>query len=317
MRRRRLQLTPAAAPGDSAAAYHFDLARYFFASPAAEVAARGHLRERVGDAPQRGRASDDLAGGAARARSGSPTVSRSESKRHTIYLDLLAQLNTLDEASAQAQSTLEAELDAATSVVDNGLLKLDDARLAAWTRTLPALETYRFAIESVRRVRKYTLPAEQEAIVSRLAPHRPTTGRWRSTTDSSPAPTSAPFKRQPGSCACCATAARSMPCRHGAPCRGTAQVVGGLRGSIGISTPWRCRVRCARGTAWPAFADTSDAPDEAYRRAYLSTDEVRALLERVRPAAQVYKSFQRVSEQIARQPRPAPPAGGARRSSSP
>jgi len=35
-----------------------------------------------------------------------------------------------------------------------------------------------------------------------------------------------------------------------------------------------------------------------------------ALLERMRPAAEVYKSFQRVSEQIAREPRPAPPAGG-------
>src|SRR5206468_5874955 len=39
-------LAPVAAHVDSAAAYHFDLARYFFASPASEVAGRVRLRER-------------------------------------------------------------------------------------------------------------------------------------------------------------------------------------------------------------------------------------------------------------------------------
>src|ERR1051326_6706801 len=95
---------------------------------------------------------------------------RMESKRHTIYLYLRRQLNTLDEASARAESALEGELDAATSVIRNGLLKLDDATLAAWTRRLPALEEYRFAIESVRRERTHILPAEQEGLLSRLSP---------------------------------------------------------------------------------------------------------------------------------------------------
>jgi oligoendopeptidase F len=53
-----------------------------------------------------------------------------------------------------------------------------------------------------------------------------------------------------------------------------------------------------------------DAPDEAYFRAYLSTEGVHALLDRVRPAAEVYKSFQRISLQIAKEPPPPPPAGG-------
>ena len=301
-------LTPAAAPGDSVAPYHFDLARYFFASPAAEVAARGHLRERVGTLRSAGAHLTTSPTALLRALRLADSV-RSESKRHTIYLDLLAQLNTLDEASAQARSTLESELDAATSVVDNGLLTLDDARLAAWTRTQPALETYRFAIESVRRVRKYTLPAEQEAIISRLAPladdwpvalyHR-LIARTDFGTLQTPTGELRVLRDRGAINVLPDTVLRA---------EGLRKLWAGYRQhrdlyAVALSGAVRSRNGLARVRGY------QDAPDEAYRRAYLSTDEVRALLERVRPEAQVYKSFQRISEQIARQPRPAPPAGG-------
>jgi len=117
-----------------------------------------------------------------------------ESKRHTIYLYLRTQLDTLDETSAQAESTLEAELDATISVVDNGLLKLDDVKLAAWTRTLPDLTTYRFAIESIRGCGRTPFPADQEAIVSPTCALRQRLAGGALVTGSSPEPTSGRFK---------------------------------------------------------------------------------------------------------------------------
>jgi oligoendopeptidase F len=295
-------------PIDTPAHYHFDLARYYFPSPQAEVAERAHLRERV-----------DALGTACNHLADSPAALlaalrlgdsvRMESKRHTIYLDLRTQLDTQDETSAQAKSTLGAELDAATSLIDNGLLKLDDAKISAWTLKLPALAVYGFAIESVRRTRTYTLPAEQEGIVSRLAPF---TLDW------------------------------PVALYHKLIARtdfGTIQTPSGElrvlrdRGAIdalpdaalraeGIHRLWEGyakhrdlyavalagTVRARNGMA--RVRGYKDAPDEAYRRADLQPAEVRALLDRVRPAAEVYKSFQRVSDEISREPRIAPPAGG-------
>src|SRR2546425_4752421 len=139
---------------DTTAAYHFDLARHFFATTEAELAERAHLRERTN--ALQGAGARLLTSPAALLRALQLADSaRMESKRHTIYLYLRTQLNTLDEGSAQARSALEGGLDPATSVIRNGLLKLDDATLAAWTRRLPALEEYRFAIESVRRGREH------------------------------------------------------------------------------------------------------------------------------------------------------------------
>ena len=293
---------------DTAAPYRFDLARYYFASPAAEVAARVHLGVRVAALRTVGGRLATSPVTLLRALRLADSV-RSETKRHTIYLYLLTQLNTLDETSAHARSSLEAELNAATSVIDNGLLKLDDVRLAAWTRALPALETYRFAIESVRRNRKYTLPAEQEAIFSRLAPiaedwplalyHR-LIARTDFGTLQIPTGELRVLRDRGAINALPDTALRAEGIRKLWAGYGQHRDLY----AVALSGAVRSRNGLARVRGY------RDAPDEAYQRAYLSTEEVRALLDRVRPAAEVYKSFQRVSEQIARQPRPAPPAGG-------
>ncbi len=296
------------ARADSAAPYRFDLARYYFSLPEAEVAGRAHLRERGAALRAAGERLTTSPAALLRAL-GLADSFRMESKRHTIYLYLRTQLNTLDEASAQAQSTLEADLDAVTSVIRNGLLKLDDAKLASWTRTVPALETYRFAIESVRRNRKFTLPAEQEGIVSRLAPiaedwpqalyHR-LIARTDFGTIVTPAGELSVLRDRGAISVLADTALRAEGVRRLWAGYGqhrdlyAVALAGAVRSKSGLA-----RVRGYR-----------DAPDEAYQRAYLSTEEVRVLLGRMRPAAQVYKSFQRMSAEIARQPRPVPPPGG-------
>jgi oligoendopeptidase F len=236
-------------------------------------------------------------------------VVRMESKRHTTYLYLRAQLDTLDETSAQAESTLEAQLDAATSVIENGLLQVDEAKLAAWTRKVPGLGIYQFAIESVRRLRKYTLSAEEEQIVSRVAPlasdwpmalyHR-LIARTDFGTIQTPSGELRVLRDRGAIDALPDAALRSEGVRRLWAGYGQHRdlyamaLVGAVRSKNALA-----RVRGYR-----------DAPDEAYYRAYISAEELHALLDRVRPAAEVYKSFQRVSVQIANEPRPSPPAGG-------
>src|ERR1044072_8709241 len=154
---------------DTTPVYRIDLARHFFATPAAELAARDHLRERTAALRNTGQRLRTSPAALLRALRLADSV-RMESKRHTIYLYLRTPLNTLDEASAQAESALEGELDAATSVIRNGLLQLDDRTLAAWVRKLPAREEYRFVIASVRRHRQHILSPAQEALLARLTP---------------------------------------------------------------------------------------------------------------------------------------------------
>jgi oligoendopeptidase F len=295
------------ARADSAAGYRFDLERYYFSSPEAEVAERAHLRARVATLRASGTRLTTSPAALLRALQLADSV-RMESNRHTTYLYLRTQLNTLDETSAQAQSTLESELSAATSVIENALLKLDDARFATWTRTLPALETYRFAIESGRRLRKYTLPAEQEGIVSRLSPvaedwpltlyHR-LIARTDFGTLRTPKGELRVLRDRGAIAALPDSALRAEGARRLWAGYGqnrdlyAVALAGAVRSKNAVA-----RVRGYR-----------DAPDQAYQRAYLSAEAVRALLDRVRPASQVYLSFQRARVLIAREPRPGPPAG--------
>jgi oligoendopeptidase F len=287
--------------------YRFDLARYYFPSAEAEVADRARLRERVAALRTAGKR---MTGSPAELLAALRLADgvRMESKRHTTYLYLRTQLDTLDEASAQAKSALEAELDAATSIIENGLLQLDEAKAAAWIRT-PGLDVYRFAIESVRRLRKHTLPPGEAQIASRVAPlavdwpmalyHR-LIARTDFGTIQTPSGELRVLRDRGAIDALPDTALRAEGIRRLWAGYGQHRdlyamaLVGAVRSQNTLA-----RVRGYR-----------DVPDEAYDRAYLSAGEVHALLNRVRPAAEVYKSYQRVSLQIAKEPRPAPPAGG-------
>ena len=295
---------------DTTAAYHVDLARHFFASPEAELTERARLRERT----------NALRGAGARLATSPAALlralrladsARMESKRHTIYLYLRRQLNTLDEASARAESALEGELDAATSVIRNGLLKLDDATLAAWTRRLPALEEYRFAIESVRRERTHILPAEQEGLLSRLSPlaedwplalyHR-LIARTDFGTLHTPAGELRVLRDRGAIAALPDSALRAEGFRRLWAGYGQQRDLY----AVALAGTVRAKNELARVRGY------RDAPDEAYRHARLSAPEVLALLERVRPAARLYREFQRASQQIAREPRPAASSAPAR-----
>ena len=297
-----------AAAADAATPYRFDLARLFFPSPQAEVADRAHLQERVAALRAAGQHMTRSPAELLAALQLADAV-RMESKRHTTYLYLRTQLDTLDQASADAESVIEANLDVATGVIENGLLDLDDAKLAAWTRAQPGLDVYRFAIDATRRFRKHALPDQDERIVAQLTPavedwpvalyHR-LIARTDFGTIQTPSGELRVLRDRGAIDALPDPALRAEGARR--LWAGYAEhrdlyavaLVGAVRAKNALA-----RVRGYR-----------DAPDEAYERAYLASDEARALLARVRPAAEIYKSFQRISAEIAAEPRPAPPAGG-------
>ncbi len=158
-----------AIPPDQAAQYHLDFARHYFATPAAEVAARQALDARL-------KTLEALRGKVA---SSSATLlqalrleeqARIDFSRHLEYLHLRHAVDTRDEQSATDESALAAELARRTSFLDGELLALDAATFERFAAQTPALAPYWFAVEQVRRRREHTRPVAEEELLSTLGP---------------------------------------------------------------------------------------------------------------------------------------------------
>ena len=90
--------------------------------------------------------------------------------RHAIYLYLRYAVDTRDEKSRDEREALLTEVDEKTAFLNDEILHLPDARLAALMREQPKLTTYRYAIESIRRLTPYTLSEPEEKLLSATAP---------------------------------------------------------------------------------------------------------------------------------------------------
>lgn len=151
-----------------AARYQFDLRRNFFASPAAEAAARADvLREAA-------------AVNASAARLDGPaallTAFEAEDRmlrlfrRHDLYLFLRYALDIRREAELSAADALRSEVRGARLRLEQALLHLEPERIEAALRQEPRLQRYRFYIETVRRNAAHALTPEQQRVVSALEP---------------------------------------------------------------------------------------------------------------------------------------------------
>jgi len=158
-----------AIPPEQAAQYHLDFARHYFATPAAEVAARSALDARL-------KTLEALRGKVA----SSPETllqalrleeqARVDFSRHLEYLHLRHAVDTRDEQSSTDESALEAELARRTSFLDGELLALDAATFERFAVKAPALAPYRFAVGQVQRRREHTRPVAEEELLSTLGP---------------------------------------------------------------------------------------------------------------------------------------------------
>src|SRR2546428_3516007 len=91
---------------------------------------------------------------------------RIRENRHAIYLYLRYAVDTRDEKSRDEREALLTEVDEKTAFLNDEILHLSDARLAALMREQPKLATYRYAIESIRRLAPYTLSEPEEKLLS-------------------------------------------------------------------------------------------------------------------------------------------------------
>ena len=122
-----------AIPPEQAAQYHFDFARHYFATPAAEIAARQALDARL-------KTLEALRGKVA----GSPETllqalrldeqARVDFSRHLEYLHLRHAVDTRDAQSATDESALGAELAKRTSFLEDELMALDAAAFERFAR---------------------------------------------------------------------------------------------------------------------------------------------------------------------------------------
>lgn len=153
---------------NGAARYHLDFSR-IFASPDAEKGDRVAL-ERELDAFQamRGHVTSDAAHLLAALQRNDAVQARVA--RHAMYLYLRYAVDTRDEKSRDDDDAIEAEAAAKTAFLNDEILRLSDARLARLMAVQPKLETYRYAIESIRRWRRHTLSVPEEALWSATEP---------------------------------------------------------------------------------------------------------------------------------------------------
>ena len=164
------QDTFVAIPPQEMSRYHIDFARNFFASPEAEKADRANLQASLKEL-------ETLKGKVAISPDNLQRALQLNDRvhvqygRHWSYLYLRSAVNTNDEASYAESSALDAEVTRRTAFLRQELMQIDGRTLAAFIARKPSLETYRAAIEAVRRYRPYTLSLDEEELLSATAPN--------------------------------------------------------------------------------------------------------------------------------------------------
>jgi oligoendopeptidase F len=144
-----------------------DLARYYFASPEAEAAARLDLDFALkGVGKFKGQIN-----------TGSSLVHGLQAyeevlklyRHHAAYLRLRCSLNRKDSA-CDANRKLGSEVSAKTAFLIPEILAISNQRLPTFYTAEPRLKTYRFAIEEIFRDAGHVLPEDKQALLDRFQP---------------------------------------------------------------------------------------------------------------------------------------------------
>jgi oligoendopeptidase F len=144
-----------------------DLARHYFASPEAEIAARSDLDsalKRLGNFRGQIDTGQRLLGA---------LQSYEEVLKlyrcHETYLRLRCSQNRKDPA-CDANAKLESEVNAATAFLSPEILTVPEAQLHGFRSAEPGLKPYQFALEDIRRDSPHILPGTEQAFLDRLQP---------------------------------------------------------------------------------------------------------------------------------------------------
>jgi oligoendopeptidase F len=233
----------------------------------------------------------ESAGGLYRALVLSDSV-QAEAKRHSAYLFVRTQQNSLDESSAGARSAISAAADVALNRLRAALQRIDATTLERFIAERPALAAYRFAIASARRAAPHVLNADEEGIVSRLTPHLTD---WQQALYHRLIERTSFGSVQVGGAtldvyrnrAAIANSPDSAVREAGARL-----LWAGYNSQRDLyATALVATVRAQNALAKELRYD--DAPSASYFASYLTTADVRALLDRVRPRGELWKRYQR------------------------
>ncbi|HET6929384.1 MAG TPA: hypothetical protein VFI45_03620, partial [Candidatus Acidoferrum sp.] len=144
-----------------------DLARYYFASPETEIAARSDLDSAL----------KHLSTLQNHINTGQQLFNALQSyenvqkiyQRHETYLRLRCSRNRKDAACA-SNAKLGSEVNAATAFLFPEILAIPEAQLQAFHAAEPGLKPYQFALEDIRHDSAHMLPGAEETFLDRLQP---------------------------------------------------------------------------------------------------------------------------------------------------
>jgi len=166
-------VTVAAQMQNTSVALSADTSRYYFRTPAEEIAARSDLNaaiERMGRFKGHVNSAPQLLGVLREY----DTVQKLFAK-HEGYLHLRCSLNRKDAACDDDQA-LESEVDAKTAFLDPEILAIPEDRLQAFLHEEPALAEYRFALSGIRRGSPHLLPESEQSLLDQFQPQ---IGDWQ------------------------------------------------------------------------------------------------------------------------------------------
>jgi oligoendopeptidase F len=150
-----------------------DLSRYYFKTPADELAARAELNAALAEMSRfKGQLNStyQLLG----ALQQYDSVQKLFAK-HEGYLHLRCSQDRKD-AACDADKDLESDVDAKTAFLATEILAIPEDRLQAFLNEEPALANYRFALSDIRRDRPHLLPETEQSLLDQFQPQ---IGDWQ------------------------------------------------------------------------------------------------------------------------------------------
>lgn len=270
----------------------YNLERWLFASPDVELKQRPNISVRIGELQASLPGSTGSAAALLRTLVLMDSVA-AVSKRHSTYLYLRSQTNTLDRASTDAQSVIDAQARGAANRVRATLTLVDKKRLDRYIVQEPRLAAYRFAIVAGARYAPHSSGPEKEGVLSRMVPlasdwpldlYDRAMSRIAFGTVASP---NGPLDvyRQRGAIA---NSPDTLVRKEGI--RRLWEGFNSQRDLFAASLIGTVRAR----TAIAKERKFASAPAEVYFRAFLAPADVKALIARVRARADLSKRYQRI-----------------------
>jgi oligoendopeptidase F len=144
-----------------------DLSRYYFKTPAEEVAARAELNAAL-DQMSRFKGQINSAPRLLGVLRQHDVVQKLFAK-HERYLHLRCALNRKDIA-CDADKSLESDVAARTAFLDPEVLAIPEDRLHSFLNQEPALAEYRFALSGIRRGQPHLLPVAEQTLLDEFQP---------------------------------------------------------------------------------------------------------------------------------------------------